>query len=432
MATSASRDSPRALPASFGPWIAVAGWLVVVLAGHFLGQRLMDADPLVRIGAPPLVGTFDVRVPLLALPALALAAAALIWAPALAGRLGWSKLLTSSWAAGAAWMLALAGTRGLDAITAPMKTRYEYLGAVGRVGNLHHFVSTYVAQLSTYPTHVKGHPPGFTVLLWAMAQVGLGGATAASLLVIGVGAVAAPAALVAARSLTGEPAARAAAPFVTLAPAAVWMATSADAFFAGLTAVGIAVFVLASARRDARGDMLALGSGLLLGGALLCSYGIAPLGLIVLAVAAYRRRVRPLLIGGVGVVAMMGLAAAWGFWWPDGLNMTHTLYEAGVASRRPYIDFLVISPAAFALATGPAPWAGMTRLSGRAAWILPGAATAALLIAALTGLSKGETERIWLPFTPWILLAAGGLGRGWLASALGLGLLLELAVHSPW
>jgi hypothetical protein len=126
--------------------------------------------------------------------------------------------------------------------------------------------------------------------------------------------------------------------------------------------------------------------------------------------------------------------AAAGFWWPSGLEATHAQYAGGVAARRPYLDFLVISPAAFALAIGPAAVTGLAGLYGRRAWILPGSALAALLLAELSGLSRGETERIWLPFAPWLLLATASLRapRAWLAAQMALAIALQVAVRSPW
>lgn len=413
-------------------WWTAGGWSLLVLAGYLVGRRLVDHDPLVLIGAPPFVGQYRLVLAPQALPAIAFAVAAIAWAPSLAARLPWRALLPVAWAGGLTWMLALATARPGASLAGPLRTRYEYLAAVEQVGDIPRFLSTYVERLASYPTHVKGHPPGFTVLLALLDRIGLGGATAAAAVVLGVGALAAPAALVAFRSVADEARARAAAPFVVLAPAAVWMATSADAFFAGLLACGIAMFAVASARRDRWADVLSVAAGIVLGVALLCSYGATPLGLLVLAVAVRRRSWRGLALAAAGVAATVGGAAALGFWWLDGLEATRTLYGSGVAARRPYGAFVVISLAAFAVATGPAPWVGLARLRDRAAWLLAGAALVALLVTALTGLSKGETERIWLPFVPWILLGAGGLGRAWLASAVGLGLLVELGLNSPW
>jgi hypothetical protein len=253
--------------------------------------------------------------------------------------------------------------------------------------------------------------------------------------VIGAGAAAAPAALVAMRALADERAARRAAPFVALGPMAVWLGTSADALFCGVLAIGIALLVVActsAARR--RADVLALLAGLVLGAALLLSYGLAALGLVALAVACATRAWRAAALACAGVAAvLLGFGAA-GFWWPAGLQATHALYASGVAARRPYLDFLVISPAAFALVLGPAVFAGLARLRDRRAWILPAGALAALAVAELSGLSKGETERIWLPFAPWLLLATASLRapRGWLAAQLALAIALQVGVRSPW
>jgi hypothetical protein len=49
-------------------------------------------------------------------------------------------------------------------------------------------------------------------------------------------------------------------------------------------------------------------------------------------------------------------------------------------------------------------------------------------------MSKGETERIWLPFAPWLLVATAALrgSRGWLGAQIALALALQLGVRSPW
>jgi hypothetical protein len=50
---------------------------------------------------------------------------------------------------------------------------------------------------------------------------------------------------------------------------------------------------------------------------------------------------------------------------------------------------------------------------------LPAAALLAIVAADLSGLSKAEVERIWLPYEIWLLVAAAALPRarrrGWLA-----------------
>jgi hypothetical protein len=254
-----------------------------------------------------------------------------------------------------------------------------------------------------------------------------------------VGALAAPAAIAATRALAGEAFARAAAPFLVFAPAAVWIGTSADAFYMGLAAVGVALFAVAASRRpDGWADAGALAGGLVLGASLFTTYGVVPLGLIVLAIAVYRRAWRTLALAAAGVVAVF-LAFYWrGFSWFDGLQTARQLQLAGVFEHRPYLEFLVASPAAFALVVGPAVAVGLARLRRYGAWVLCGAALAGLLIADLSGYARGETERIWLPFAPWVLVAAGAASRnlrgrqGWLAVQVTAALTLQVTAKSPW
>lgn len=425
--------APNDAPAQPALATAAALWATLIIAAWLTGEHLYDADPRIHVGASPLVGSYDLRVGALALPAVALGIAGVAFAPLSATRLRFKTLLFASWAGSLTWALALAVSDGAGAIAEPLERRYEYLTAVPLVGDDPlGFVRGYVDALPTYATHVRGHPPGMVLLLWALDQVGIGGAQAAAIFVVAVGALAAPAALVTLRELADEPRARAAAPFLVLLPAAVWAATSADSLFAGVLACGAALFALATGRHDRRGDALALASGVGLGAGLALSYSAGPFGAVVLAIALLRGSVRPLLFAAAGVFAVLGAFALAGFWWHDGLAATREMALDGVQSRRPYLEFLLISIAAFVLALGPAPAAGLTGLRDRATRFLVCGALVAVGFAALSGLSRGETERIWLPFTPWIALAAAGLGRGWLAAQVALALALQIGVRSPW
>ncbi len=426
------RRLPGQRPAN-GDLAAAGGWAALVIGGMVVGARLYDADPLILVGAPPVVGSYDLRVGALAVPAIAFALLAVALAPAIAERLRFGALLVAGWAAAAGWSLLLALTDGARAITRPLETRYEYLTAVPRVGDAPGaFLSGFIDELPTYATHVRGHPPGLVLLLWSLDRAGLGGSEVAAGLVIGAGALVVPAALVALRELSGAASARAAAPFLVLFPGAVWMATTADALFAGTLACGVAALAVATGRRDTVGRALAVGAGLMFGAALAMSYGAAPFGVIPLALCLWRRDVVSLALAGAGVLLVLAAFGIAGFWWPEGLLATKDQAFAGVQARREYLPFLLISVAAFALAIGPAAVVGLARLRDRATWVLCGAALVAVAVAALSGLSRGETERIWLPFAPWLLIAAGGLGREWLGAQAALGLALQLGVRSPW
>ena len=73
----------------------------------------------------------------------------------------------------------------------------------------------------------------------------------------------------------------------------------------------------------------------------------------------------------------------------------------------------------------------MPRLSRSAVLV---AALLALLVADLSGMSKAETERIWLPFALWLLPACAFLprARAWLSAQALLALLLNHLLHTGW
>lgn len=95
--------------------------------------------------------------------------------------------------------------------------------------------------------------------------------------------------------------------------------------------------------------------------------------------------------------------------WFEGLEATRDRYAAGIASSRPYLLFLVINLAALGVAVGPAVAVAIARVRDRTLWVVVGAALAGIAIAGVSGMAKGEVERIWLPFTPWLLVAGVAL-----------------------
>jgi hypothetical protein len=275
------------------------------------------------------------------------------------------------------------------------------------------------------------------VLLSLLGRIGLGSPWVVAAIEIAGGACAVAAVLVTVRDVAGEDVARRAAPFVALAPVAIWIVTSADAFYAGVGAWAVAVVVLSTGRTGARSARSALVGGLLFGTVAFLSYGLVLLAVIPLVVAARRRRWRPIVLAALGAALVAATFAAAGFWWLDGLVATHARYYAGVASRRPYWPFFLADAACLAIVLGPALAVALVRLRDRRSWWIVGGALGAVVLAAVSGMSKGEVERIWLPFALWILpagavLAANGRGRGWLAVQLGFTVFVQTLVHSPW
>ena len=411
---------------------ALAAWSALIVACWVVGTVLNDAGSKMLLGAPPLFGVWDLQLGVEIVIPAAVAAAVVLGGPVVARVAPWPVVLGASALALAAWAVALALTNGPGGLTDPLEGRPEYLSVVPVVDSPREFLSTFLERVDEYPTHVRGHPPGMTLILLRLDGLGLGGSGFAAGLMIAIAATAPAAALVALRAVAGESAARRAAPFLVLLPAAVYLATTADAFYMGVGAWAVAPIVVATTRAGLGADLLALLGGLLFGVGLFLSYGLALLGAIPVAVAFARKRARPIALAAVGVAAVMLAFLAAGFWWLDGLFDVREQYAGSVARNRAYEYFAFSNLAAFALVVGPAVAIGVARLRDHRAWLLVGGGLVAVLLADLSGMSKAEVERIWLPFVPWVALAACALPAGrWAPRALlGAQALVAIAIES--
>ena len=407
---------------------AVAWWGAVAAAGVVAGGWLTARNPRFHTDASPFHGRWDLVLgPAVLLP-LAVGAALVLAGPALARRLEWRTLLVAGPAASMAWAVALA-TVGSPGFTKPMTWRSEYLAGVPLVDG--DFLRTFTDALPAYPTHIKGHPPGMVLVLWALDTIGLGGRWRGAIVVVAVGASAVAAVLLAVREVSSETAARRVAPYLVLVPGAVWMATSGDAFFTGVGAWTVTLTVIATGRTDRR---WAVAAGVAWFATVLLSYGLVLLAGPVIAVAWVRRRPDVLVVtGAVTVVLLAALGLVTGFWWPDGLAATRRAYLAGWAPGRAGWVFVWLNVCAFAFAVGPAVAPALQRLRRSGAALLVAGALAGVLLADLSLMSKAEVERIWLPWVPWVLVATVSLrGRGWLAAQAATGLGIQLALRSTW
>lgn len=391
--------------------------------------------------AAPVAGTLELRTGMPTLVAVGVAAVLGCGMPRAAETAPWRRLLLISVAAGAAWVLALTWIDGSHSLEVLGRSG-EYLVEIPRVDD-GAFLATFTDHIRWgspdfhWATHVAAHPPGALLAFFGLDRIGLAGPAWAGAVSAAVAVSASAAALIAARAVAGEAVARAAAPFVGLAPAVLWVAASADALFTGVAAWSVALLAVAARRRDRGGDLAAVGGGLLAGLLPYLSYGLVLFFPVAAAVVLAQHRIRPLLIAAVPVLLVAVAFTAGGFWWLEGLEVLRERYYQGVASRRPYPLFVVANLAVLALVVGPACLAGLTRLrrAGRAA-VLPATAGACLLVANLSGMSKSEVERIWLPWTPWLLLATALLPaarrRRWLAAQLLLALAFATAVRTSW
>jgi len=445
-------------------YAALAAALLVV-AAVLIGRPLQDR---LRVGWPPLLASWDPHIGPGTAPAVLVAAGTVAYGPALAARLPWRALLATAWGTSMAWILSLALVDGWrQGIAGRLTTRNEYLRVVDRFDDIpatlrdftHHIL---IDSPDNWPAHVAGHPPAATLTFVLLDRIGLRGGGWAGMWCITVGATACVAVLVAVRALAGEDLSRRAAPFLVLAPAAVWMGTSADAYFTAVAAWSVALLALAVTGRSvgwAAG--WAAGAGLLFGLTCYLSYGLTLFALPCAAVLWLgRRRVRerpvilPLLLAGLAVVPTVFTLA--GFDWWEAYRLLVTRYYQGAGGVRPYGYWVWANLACTVLITGLATAAGLRRtavtLSGprrtavalirrhtadahlaRLA-LLVSATLLALLAADLSGMSKAETERIWLPFAIWLLPSCALLPhpRTWLTAQAVLALLLNHLLLTGW
>jgi len=355
--------------------------------------------------------------------------------------LRWKTLLGATAVTSWAWAAAMAYVDGPHALTDPLSIqRFDYLQTATKINSLHTYLSQFVDKIATYNQHTIGHPPAMVVIEWLMLRLGIASPGWNAILVVSGGALAGVAALIALREIAGEEMARQAAPFVAFVPAVLWWQT-ADAFYAGVSATAIMLLVLASGRTGRHADAYALAGGFLFGLTLFLSYGLAPLVLLPTAVCIARRTARPLIVASIAIVPWFATFAAYGFSWFAGFAATRHEYWIGAASQRPYSYFLLADLAVLAAATGPAAAIAISRLRERRVWLLVGGVLAVVALADLSGMSKGEVERIWLPFVPWAMLATATLATGqhsqrvartWLALQIVSTLALAIAIPSLW
>ncbi|MFC0032643.1 hypothetical protein ACFFMM_24280 [Micromonospora chaiyaphumensis] len=453
----------RTTPGHRGDLVALGVEAVLLAAAVAAGLVLNRRGAGLHADAAPLYATWRPHAgwgtPLAVLVAVLVLGPGLRWARTAR----WGPLLASGWLAAVAWTLSLALVDGWSAgLARRLTVQAEYLHEVPGVRDIPGMLSGFTDRIldfqpDSWSTHTAGHPPGALLVFVWLDRIGLGGGAAAALCCVLVGATAAVSVPVTLRALGAAEAARAVLPFLVLLPGAVWLGASGDAVFTGVVAAGLALLAV-------RGPLAALAGGLLLGFALHLSYGFVLVGVLALAVLALRRdrRRAALLAATAGVAGVTALFVLAGFRWWEGYDRVVERYYQGWAAERPYGYWVWANLAALLLSAGPVlgPALRRTALAARAAWRSPGAApdgprddqvpgrpddglgvtvrlarpwsalgptvllpaAAALAVAAadLSGMSKAEVERIWLPFAVWLLAAVAHLPaptrRWWLAA----------------
>jgi hypothetical protein len=429
---------------------AIGFVLLATAVGFVTGARNYGADlfsrAASRFGEYPVLADLYPRVGPASVVAVMIAVGTVAWGPALAERLRWRALLGVGYATSVAWIFALALVDGWQrGIAHQLASGGEYLGVAGKITDIPRFLDTFTTRIldfqpDSWPTHVAGHPPGATLVFVWLNRIGLSGGGAAGVVCVLVGAAVTVAVPATVAVLGRRDLARAAVPFVALLPGAIWLGVSADAMFAGVTACGIALFAAGASRG---GRLLCVAGGAMLGFGIFLSYGLLLMAPVALAVVLVTRNWRALCYAVPGALAVVAVFAFAGFWWLEGYHLVVERYNQGIATHRPYWYWVWANFACLTLAVGPV-IAGLRRADFLTGLHRPAepvdalvrGATLAVLTATLSGLSKAEVERIWLPFAVWLVLAAVLLPpmsrRWWLAAQAGTALVVQHVFLTTW
>ncbi len=433
-----------------GDLIAVVVAALLVTASSVVGWSLIEAGVPVLVSWPPLLASWLPHAGPGTVPAVLVALLVALGGPAVARRLRWGPLLAVAYAASLAWTFALATIDGwYVGVAERLATPSEYLAEIPRTPDIAVFLQTFADRIAgqtpdSLVTHSAGHPPAATLVYVLLDRLGFPGGEYAGVLTAAVGASAVVAVGVTLAALADRDLARTYLPFGVLFPGAVWVGVSADGMFAAVLAWGVALLALGAVRRGVGGAVLCLLAGVVLGLSLFLSYGLVLAGLLPVAAAIVARRVVPLLVGGVGAALVVAAFALAGFWWYEGYEQVAIRYyepsEYGLL--RPYGYWWWANLAAVVLVLGPAVVAGLRRAVWRpravplALLALAAAGSIAILVADVSGLSKSEVERIWLPFALWIVPLAALLprpaARWWLLAQAALALAVNHLLLTVW
>jgi hypothetical protein len=420
--------------------LSAGAGLVLVVAAMVVPQWLDDD---VRVHFPPLHADWDPRFGLLALPAIAIGLLLVGVLPRLARTLPWRALLATAFATAWLWIVAVALTEGTEGLARTFERRQEYVYDAQSVGSIHTMLQTFVDRIpmdapDNWYVHVAGHPPGALLYFVGLDRLGITDPFWIGVVCVTIASTAIVAVMITLRALGSEALARSVVPWIVLAPSAVWMGVNGDAVFTAVAAWGLALLAVAAVHRRA---LPAVGAGLLLGCCVYLSYGLPLLGILAVTVLVVARTWRPLpwALGGALVVAAAFTLG--GFAWWEAYPVLRERYYDGIASERAFSYWVWGNLAAWTFTAGLAVWAAfptaVRALRERNVLAqLAAAAAATIVVADLSGMSKAEVERIWLPFTIWIVALPALLPERWhkplLASQVVLALLAQQLLLTRW
>jgi hypothetical protein len=310
---------------------------------------------------------------------------------------------------GLAINLAHEGARGWWAVFATgshgsFEGQFEYLPGLPLLRHgVGYFLAHFGPLLYWSTTHIKGNPPGPLI---ALHGLGVDDAQQMAALCVGVGALSAPLAYDLGRTLGGERRGRIAGLLSSFSPAMLLFGvTSADYAFVTLGMLAACCLIRPGGRWLVAG---AVATAVATFFSWLLFAIPAWAAVVVFVRRGWAAAARVAGAAAAGVVLFNGLLAVVAGYDPfSALAATEGYYRHGVAATRPYAFWLFGSPAAWILMVGlPIAWFSLRAALARdpaaiALWALVAAAS-------LIGVTKAETERIWLPFIPLACVAAAG------------------------
>ncbi len=299
------------------------------------------------------------------------------------------------------------GPEGMDDVfSESFESKNEYHQAFPALGDgVGFFLDRFAELVPALPVHVAGHPPGFLLL-----AEGLGLRTPGELvwLILVTGAAGVPLTYLLARRVLDDDRARVAGLLGAFACATTLFGPSAaDVTFTALGALAawLLLHPRAAVAATAGAAALALGSTF--------SYALLAIGAWAAIVRLVRHGLRDAVVvaGACGVALVVLWTAAYaatGFALVDTIRITADVYANSVARDRPYLFWLVGSPAAFLAFLGlPITWYAAKALALRDTVAV--ALGIVIAISAFGGFTKAETERIWTMYAPLACVAAAAV-----------------------
>ncbi len=421
-------------------------WLVLAGAGLGLTAIAVAGGAQLGTASAPFLGHYRFEVSPFSLLAPAVAVAVLgAWGLGWFRHRRWAAFQLAAYVSAFAWAIALALVDGTAGLTRSLLDQSNYAPDVAAIGDDPlRYIRTFTDNVQAHSIAARGHPPGAVLLLWGMEKLGVQDQLTLAVFVTALAVLTVPLALYTVKDVCGEETARRYMPVLALAPYAIWIAVSMDAVVAASGAAMIAAGVYASAHRrhGLPSAVWSVITGLLVGLGAMFSYGVAWLGLSI--VLLYFARRRPFLNIGTGIGALIPVLIAnrLGFGWLDGLIAANSDFAARVEPFRSAPWWAILSIIALIIATGPAIVASARKIRNTPAWPFLVGSALAVLFSILTGLARGGVEAAWLPYFPWLTVAAIAPGRPggdpppmpWMLVAGGAltALVIEAVLATPW